>query len=390
MRIWAIVKRIVNQFRRDKRTLALLFLAPLVLLTLIHFLFESDSVIPKVGINGLSTSFVQKLKDTDMKVTHVSANESAKKHIQSKDYDAIISKKGDKITLTFQNDDPNKSKEVAQKVQQALKKEEQNQFRTATKKMKKTIKDLQKQMQVIINQLPQAAKASLTKNKQASFSSIEQKDNQTIQTAYVYGSKDTTYFDTISPIFIGFFIFFFVFLLAGISFLRERTTGTLERLMVTPIKRIELEVGYLIGFGIFAIIQSILVVFYAVKVLNIMANGSIWYVLLVTLLLAFVSMALGMLLSTFASNEFQVVQFIPIVIVPQVLFCGIFPIEGMADWMQWLAHIMPFYYGADALQAVMIKGEGFTAIKEDICIIILFTLAFLVLNMFALKKYRKM
>ncbi|WP_172465244.1 ABC transporter permease [Listeria grayi] len=378
MRIAAIVKRIMNQFRRDKRTLALLFLAPLLLLTLLHFLFQSDSITPNVGIQGLSATYTKTLRDTDMTLKTISSDVSADKLIKENDYDAVIIKKGKTLTLTFQNDDPNKTKEIAQKFQQALKKSEQKQFTATTKEMTQTIKELQQ----VVKQLPQGPQLKQPK--------ISKPQHLKVHTNYVYGDKDTSYFDTIAPIFIGFFVFFFVFLIAGISFLRERTTGTLERLMVTPIKRFELELGYLIGFGIFAVIQSVLVVFYAVNVLGMIANGSIWYVLLITLLLAFVSMALGMLLSTFASSEFQIIQFIPIVIVPQVLFCGIFSIEGMANWLQWLAHIMPFYYGADALQAIMIKGQGFSAIQYDIGILLLFAIGFLILNMFALKKYRKM
>ncbi|MBC8830475.1 ABC transporter permease, partial [Escherichia coli] len=99
----------------------------------------------------------------------------------------------------------------------------------------------------------------------------------------------------------------------------------------------------LIGFGIFALLQSILVAVFSIQVLGMMQNGSLFYVLLITLTLGMVSLALGILLSTFANNEFQIVQFIPIVIVPQVLFCGIFPLDGMADWLVWIAHIMPLY-----------------------------------------------
>ncbi len=110
---------------------------------------------------------------------------------------------------------------------------------------------------------------------------------------------------------------------------------------------------------------------------------------MITLTLAMVSLALGMLLSTFANNEFQIIQFIPIVIVPQVLFCGIFPLEGMADWLQWLAHIMPMYYGAEALRDIMIRGEGFTGFASNFYILLGFAAVFLILNIFALKKYRK-
>lgn len=95
----------------------------------------------------------------------------------------------------------------------------------------------------------------------------------------------------LNPILIGFFVFFFVFLISGIALLRERTTGTLERLVATPIKRSEIVFGYLFGYGIFAVIQTIIVVFYAIKVLDIQLVGSIWNVLLINLLLALVALS---------------------------------------------------------------------------------------------------
>lgn len=133
---------------------------------------------------------------------------------------------------------------------------------------------------------------------------------------------------------VSFFVFFFVFLIAGIALLKERTSGTLERLLATPIKRYEIVAGYVIGYGLFALIQTIIVVLYAVNVLDIVLVGSIWLVLLTNILVALVALSLGTLLSSFATSEFQMVQFIPLVIVPQVFFTGIFPLDGMSDWLQ--------------------------------------------------------
>jgi ABC-2 type transport system permease protein len=211
----------------------------------------------------------------------------------------------------------------------------------------------------------------------------------TINTEYIYGNSETTIFDIFSPILIAFFVFFFVFLISGIGLLRERTTGTLERLMSTPIKKSEVVGGYLIGYGIFAVLQTLVIIFFSIKVLNIILVGSVGYVILTNLLSALVALSLGILLSTFASSEFQMVQFIPVVIVPQVFFSGIFPTEGMADWLRAIGKVMPLTYAGDALKGVMYKGWGFSEIKGDLFALTIFAVIFIGLNIVVLRKYRK-
>ncbi|KGL40791.1 ABC transporter permease [Listeria booriae] len=387
MRVMAIVKRIANQFRRDKRTLALMFIAPLILITLINYLFDGDAVDPKVGVQGVSSEMVAQLKDTDIKVKQYDAVSNVKNTIKSDDLDAFIKQDGADVQLTFENSDPGVSKQIQMKLQAALMAEQKDAMKQLGESMQETAAKVQQSLAAVAKQY--AAQTGQQLDIPKVNLQIPDQQQLAISTGYIYGDADTTFFDTIGPIFIGFFVFFFVFLIAGISFLRERTTGTLERLMATPIKRWELETGYLLGFGIFALAQSIIVALYSIHVLDMVQMGSIWYVLLITLMLAMVALTLGILLSTFANNEFQIVQFIPIVIVPQVLFCGIFPLEGMADWLQWIAHIMPLYYGADALTSIMVKGEGFAGFATDFYILVGFALVFMILNIFALKKYRK-
>jgi ABC-2 type transport system permease protein len=188
---------------------------------------------------------------------------------------------------------------------------------------------------------------------------------------------------------VGFFVFFFVFLISGIGLLRERMTGTLERLLSTPIRRWEIVLGYLIGYGLFAIIQTIIVVVYSVTVLDMVLVGSVWHVLLVNVLIALVALSLGILLSSFAASEFQMIQFIPLVIVPQVFFTGIIPIAGMPEWLQMISKIMPISYGADALKSIMYKGMDLSEILTDLVVLIGFAVVLIALNIVALKKYRK-
>src|SRR5690606_31865775 len=128
---------------------------------------------------------------------------------------------------------------------------------------------------------------------------------------YLHGSADMTAFDNFGPVLIGVFSFFFVFLIAGISFLRESTRGTLERLLASPLRRYEIVSGYIFGFGIFTLAQAGLIAWFSIKVLGMLMVGSFWFVLLVTFMLSLVALTIGILISTFANNEFQVIQFIP-------------------------------------------------------------------------------
>ncbi|MEH7082730.1 ABC transporter permease [Neobacillus drentensis] len=351
MRVFALVKRIFRQMFRDKRTLALLFVAPLLILTLMYFLFNGSSVEPKLGVTGVDDNLVSVLKKADIQVKQYENVNS--ETVVDEDLDGLLEQKNGRIKLTLQNNDPSKAKGLQMKVSQAVAAQSQAK---------------------LIQQNPAAAGLA----------------QQSIDIDYVYGDADTVFFDVLSPILVGFFVFFFVFIISGIGLLRERTTGTLERLMSTPIRRWEIVTAYLIGYGIFAVIQTMIVVFYSINVLDIVLVGSIGNVLLINLILALVALSLGILLSTFAASEFQMIQFIPIAVIPQIFFAGIFPLEGMADWLQAVAKIIPMYYAGDALKGVMYKGLGFSEISGDLLSLLIFAAIFIVLNIFSLKKYRKL
>lgn len=357
MRTRALIRRICQQMIRDKRTLALLFVVPLFILTLMYFLFNSNEVNLKLGIVNGNKDLIKILEDGGMDVKeYTEAQDKATSDIIiGDDLDGLLVIDGQKLELTLQNTDPNISKALQIKITQAI----------ASQTMATFLRAVQSSIQGNPNiKIPE------------------------IGIKYVYGNAETNYFDVLSPVLVGFFVFFFVFLIAGIGLLRERTTGTLERLMSTPIRRGEVITGYLAGYGIFAVVQTIIVVVYSINILDISIAGSLWNVLMVNLLLAFTALSLGILLSTFAASEFQMMQFIPVVIIPQAFFCGLFPLEGMAGWLQTLGRFMPIYYGADALKGVMYKGWGFGKIYGDIAVLTLFATVFVVLNVFALKKYR--
>ncbi|MGG4266209.1 ABC transporter permease [Peribacillus simplex] len=337
MRIASLVTRITRQMRRDRRTLALFFLAPLLILTLMYFIFDTEASDLKIVVTGSNEAMVKALKQADFQVT--AAEEFSQEKMIENDTDGWLQVENGKIKLTLLNDDPTRAKAVQMQMMHGLQGNEQN-------------------------------------------------NTPSIEEQYVYGDANTKGFDTFSPMLVSFFVFFFVFLIAGIALLKERTSGTLERLLATPIKRYEIVAGYVIGYGIFALVQTLIVVLYAVNVLDIVLVGSIWLVLLTNILVALVALSLGTLLSSFATSEFQMVQFIPLVIVPQVFFTGIFPLDGMADWLQKIGKVMPLYYASDAMNGIMYKGFTFNEVLLDLLILLAFSVVFITINIISLKKYR--
>jgi ABC-2 type transport system permease protein len=337
MRIRALAIRIIRQFIRDKRTLGLLFLAPLLVLTLMHFVFDSQTVRPDIGTVSVPPQLAERLIGAEANVVPFAEADEAKRALERGSLDAVLSLEGGKPAIMLEGSDPAGSRAVMLKLQSAM---------------------------------------------QAGTPAVQP------AVTYLHGKEDLSSFDSFGPVLIGFFSFFFVFLLAGVAFLRERTTGTLERLLATPIRRYEVVVGYLAGFGLFTLLQAALIAWFSIGVLGLYMEGSIWLVLLINLLLTLTALTLGTLLSSYAGSEFQIIQFIPIVIVPQVFFSGLFSLEAMQPWLQKVSYAMPLYYGADAMRGIMLRGEGFADIQLDIYILLGFSLAFALLNVVALKKQR--
>jgi ABC-2 type transport system permease protein len=205
------------------------------------------------------------------------------------------------------------------------------------------------------------------------------------ETIYGTGSDDPMV--AFAPAIVAFFIYFFVYLLTGVSFLRERTGGTLERLMATPVTRGEVVSGYTLGFGLFAMIQVAVLLAWALGTIHVPAIGPLpefaiglgipvvgspLLAYLVVVVLALGAVSLGIFLSTFARTELQVIQFIPIVLVPQFLLSGVlFPVNSLPEILQPLVVIMPLGYAVDALRLVFIAGADLAsaALRWDILVL---------------------
>jgi ABC-2 type transport system permease protein len=226
----------------------------------------------------------------------------------------------------------------------------------------------------------------------------------TIDRQTLYLSPDADQLDVLAPVFLGLFAYFFVFVLTGISFLRERVGGTLERLLATPVTRAEIVLGYAIGFTVFATLQVLILTAYVLGRIDVPALGPVGaftigldvqsagspaIAFLVAFLLAVGAVNLGIFLSTFARTELQVVQFIPIVIVPQGLLGGVFwPIDRLPDALQAVAHVLPVTYAVDALREVMLKGAdlGSSVVQTDLAVLVAIAAVFVVLASLTIRR----
>ncbi|MER7112366.1 ABC transporter permease [Streptomyces sp. NPDC000229] len=170
---------------------------------------------------------------------------------------------------------------------------------------------------------------------------------------YVFDGSTGT-FDAIGASLLGIFPLITMFLVTSIATLRERTSGTLERLLAMPLGKADLIVGYALAFGLLAIVQSALATGTALWVLGLTVTGSPWLLLLVALLDALLGTALGLFVSAFAASEFQAVQFMPAVIFPQLLLCGLLtPRDTMQPALETLSDALPMSYAVDAMNEVL-------------------------------------
>lgn len=145
----------------------------------------------------------------------------------------------------------------------------------------------------------------------------------------------------------------------------------------------------MISYGILAIIQTLVIVLSTIWLLDIEVVGNIANLVLVNFILAMVALAFGILMSTLAKSEFQMMQFIPLIVMPQLFFSGIIPLDSMADWVQYIGKVLPLSYSGDALTKVIMYGQGLDAIAFDILILLVFLAILTIANILGLKRYRK-
>ena len=393
MKILAISKKVFLELLRDKRTLILLFIAPVFIMWLMNAAFSANTETNvSIAAVDVSDSIVKSLDDVEhIKAKDYKTESKANEALKDEKVDAVlIFKDENDYQVTYANTDPGKTNLTRQVITSTLKQAQIQDLIENFKKAQEASAQAVKKAQSQSGNL-QAGDSNEVNIDQAETEEIDssQGDDINLSEQYIYGDEDTTFFTKMTPILMGFFVFFFVFLISGMALLKERTTGTLDRLLATPVKRSDIVYGYMLAYSFIAALQTVVIVLSTIWLLDLEVLGNIGDVIIVNILFALVALAFGLLLSTLAKSEFQMMQFIPLIIIPQLFFSGIIPLDSMTGWMQSIGKVFPLYYAGHALSKIVLNGTSIVYLGNDLLVLSLFLVILTILNIVGLKRYRK-
>jgi ABC-2 type transport system permease protein len=382
-RVFILARRVMRQILRDRRTVGLLVFAPMLVLALGAILFRSKPAaiplgvvnedegltIPMAGTIFMGERIVDELMTSEAFDVIPISRDAVDDRLRDGTVQGVIvfpvdfsaqfhENRQAVFDLRLEGSDPTRSMVITARVAEAA---------------MKTLAGL--------------AATGLGIPGASQTSEGETKLPISVHTTYLFAGEQFDTMDFVAPVYIAFLALFFVFLLTCVSFLRERSQGTMERLLATPATRVEVVLGYMLGLGLFALIQVAVILFFTVWVLKIHYLGSLGLVFVVIALLAVVGVNLGILASAFARNEFQVVQFIPLLIIPQILLGGTFwAVEEMPNYLQPFGYLMPVYYANRALRDVMLKGWGLAEIWPNLVILVVFAAVLILLGALTMRR----
>jgi len=371
-RILAVTRRIFSDMRNDRRTIGLIFFAPILAMTVFGLAFSGDVedvnviivnhdegfTVPGGNYTSLSDEIVSNMDNQTVNIQYMDdENQALDKVKNGKAYAVVIFPakftedvlKSAGSSNASQTDITVKADESVANVKNAI-------YGTLTDAINTTMSDNGFKSPININSDP------------------------------VYG-KDAEFIDFFVPGIMAFVVYLLTTLLTLLSFVGERVSGTLERILATPVTEGEIVAGYGIAFSIVGTIQAAILLLVGILGFNIIIVGDVWLAFIGIALLAVVCQALGILLSSLANRVEQAIQFIPFVVLPAFLLSGIFwPIEAIPKWLRPLSYLVPPTYAADASRAVMLKGWGLDMIWIDYAALILFALVFLSIAIYSLKR----
>jgi ABC-2 type transport system permease protein len=343
-RILAVAGRLVRQVARDKRLLAMMFVAPVVVMTLVALVIRKDEPAHRLGLSahGPMSLFIgdlmATLEEAGFTVEELLEDQSPEEEVRNHTLDGVLIV-GDNFLVDRGNGKPGKMELLVEGADPMAELE-------LASDLQETVADLVDGMPLLLDaECPRVCAEGVNTSP------------PTLDVVRLSG-EGLDLVDFFLPGIIPFIAFFFGFLLTAMSFLRERSGGTLERLLASPIHKHEIVAGYFLGFLLFGLLQSAVIVSIAVGVLD--APNQAGLLPLTGLLVLAVSTAsgLGLFLSTFAKSEFQVAQFIPLVLLPQIFLCGVvWPVEDLPGFLQPISLALPLTFAVDSGRELMIRGD---------------------------------
>ena len=344
-RMGVVALRVVRQLKRDRRTIGLILFVPIMLMILFGYALSGEMSGINIGMvdgggHQLLRAHLESMSDFD--ILHLGSESDAERLIAEGRLDGAVVLQEESLRVLLDASSPQISDAIAAAVQAG------------------------------------AAGEMATKAGGRAITPVTRR--------YIFG-YDLEMIDTTGRAVLGLVIFFFAFIVSAISFLREKTLGTLEKFMVSPLSRMEIISGYILGFSLMAILQSATTLLIVVFVFGVPMRGSPITAFAVILLLGAGALALGSFVSNFARSEFQVVQFIPIVIIPQIVLCGVFwPLQSVPEFLRPLSYMLPLTYASDALREIMLKGASASNILPDFIYLGTFFLSFFIAATIMLKR----
>ena len=370
-RAFAVTKRVLRDLKNDRRQLALIFIAPLLVISIFGVAFTgSVKDVRVVVVNGdtavgnssLSNKIISNFDTSVLNVAYANSESDAVGQVQNGSASAAIvfpshftqsvvarasgqtsvPPANTTITLLADKSNPNVSDPIIATVNTAV---------------AQTIQGLGRQAPVSVD-----------------------------SSNAVYGAN-AQFIDFFAPGIICIAVWQLTTLLTLISFVGERTSGTLFRLLASPLKESELVVGYAVAFGIIGIAQSAVLLSAAVILFHVTIVGDVLLAFGVIALLAVVSEGLGIMLSSFARREAQAIQFLPIVVLPAFLLSGVFwPIQAIPEWLRPVSYVLPTTYAVEAVRSVILRGWGLDKIYPDVIALLIFACVFLALATILLRR----
>jgi ABC-2 type transport system permease protein len=370
-RAFAVTKRVLRDLKNDRRQLALIFIAPLLVISIFGVAFTGNvKDVRVVVVNGdtavgnssLSDKIISNFDTSVLNVACANSESEAVGQVQNGSASAVIvfpsnfsqsvaarasgqmsvAKENVTITLLADKSNPNVSDPIIATVNTAV---------------AQTIQGLGRQAPVSVD-----------------------------SSNAIYGAN-AQFIDFFAPGILCIAVWQLTTLLTLISFVGERTSGTLFRLLASPLKESELVAGYAVAFGIIGTTQSAVLLTAAVILFHVTIVGDVLLAFGVIALLAVVSEGLGILLSSFARREAQAIQFLPIVVLPAFLLSGVFwPIQAIPTWLRPVSYLIPVTYAVEAIRSVILRGWGIDKIYPDVIALLIFASVFLSLATVLLRR----
>ncbi len=375
-RLMAISRRVFRDVANDKRSLAMLFLAPIFAMCVFGVAFSGDVENVNVIIVNQDQGFTNPLGETTYLsqeiINNLNTTTLGIQNMSNIDEARIKVENGQASAVIIFPEDFSKN---------AIMKTQNNSFTNSAEIIIEGDDSVTNIKNAILKTVNQALSDTLTAEGVTSALKVTSDP--------IYG-QNADFIDFFVPGILAFVVYILTTILTLITFVAERTNGTLERVLASPVTEGEVVIGYAVTFGTLGIMQVALLLTVAILVFNIIVVGNVLLAFAAVAILAITCQALGILLSSLAKRPEQAMQFFPFVILPAFLLSGVFwPIQAIPYWLRPFSYLVPPTYAVDACRAVMLKGWGLDKIWPDLLALVIFAILFLVLAIWTLKRGKK-